>query len=132
MNKIIVYMSSLVMLVFTVSAYDLTFFNTSENAENISFTGNETYTRYLMLPMQINLTYTNINMSFNKTLSRVQDWESDGFNFTTDAYVPIAGTYDIALDRGKQVKLQISGQDTELDKNMIEKLNDRFKHLVGN
>jgi len=39
---------------------------------------------------------------------------------------------DIALDLGKQVKLEISGQDTELDKNMIEKLNDPLKHIVRN
>lgn len=39
---------------------------------------------------------------------------------------------DIASDRGKKVKLLIEGQDTELDKNMIEKLNDPLKHLVRN
>ena len=39
---------------------------------------------------------------------------------------------DIAAERGKKVKLNISGQETELDKNMIEKLNDPLKHLVRN
>ena len=39
---------------------------------------------------------------------------------------------DIASDRGKKIKLQVEGQDTELDKNMIEKLNDPLKHLVRN
>ena len=39
---------------------------------------------------------------------------------------------DIASDRGKKVQLLIEGQDTELDKNMIEKLNDPLKHLVRN
>ncbi|WP_028974379.1 chemotaxis protein CheA [Spirochaeta cellobiosiphila] len=39
---------------------------------------------------------------------------------------------DIAIDLGKQVHLEISGQDTELDKNMIEKLNDPLKHIVRN
>ena len=39
---------------------------------------------------------------------------------------------DIATERGKKVKLTISGQETELDKNMIEKLNDPLKHLVRN
>lgn len=39
---------------------------------------------------------------------------------------------DIAADRQKKVKLLIYGQDTELDKNMIEKLNDPLKHLVRN
>jgi len=39
---------------------------------------------------------------------------------------------DIAAENGKKIILQISGQDTELDKNMIEKLNDPLKHLVRN
>jgi two-component system, chemotaxis family, sensor kinase CheA len=39
---------------------------------------------------------------------------------------------DIASDRGKKIKLLTNGQDTELDKNMIEKLNDPLKHLVRN
>lgn len=39
---------------------------------------------------------------------------------------------DIASDRGKKIRLVTEGQDTELDKNMIEKLNDPLKHLVRN
>ncbi|MBI9102440.1 MAG: chemotaxis protein CheA [Spirochaetales bacterium] len=39
---------------------------------------------------------------------------------------------DIATERNKKVKLTLSGQETELDKNMIEKLNDPLKHLVRN
>lgn len=39
---------------------------------------------------------------------------------------------DMASDMGKKIKLELSGQDTELDKNMIEKLNDPLKHLVRN
>ena len=39
---------------------------------------------------------------------------------------------DIATERGKQVQFNVSGQETELDKNMIEKLNDPLKHLVRN
>lgn len=39
---------------------------------------------------------------------------------------------DIATDKGKKIKLLIEGQDTELDKNMIEKLNDPLKHIVRN
>ena len=39
---------------------------------------------------------------------------------------------DIATERGKQVQFIVSGQETELDKNMIEKLNDPLKHLVRN
>ncbi|MBI9109482.1 MAG: chemotaxis protein CheA [Spirochaetales bacterium] len=39
---------------------------------------------------------------------------------------------DIATEQGKKVILFIEGQDTELDKNMIEKLNDPLKHLVRN
>lgn len=39
---------------------------------------------------------------------------------------------DIAQDRGKKVRFIVQGQDTELDKNMIEKLNDPLKHLVRN
>ncbi|MBN2656243.1 MAG: chemotaxis protein CheA [Spirochaetales bacterium] len=39
---------------------------------------------------------------------------------------------DMASERGKKIRLNLSGQDTELDKNMIEKLNDPLKHLVRN
>ncbi len=39
---------------------------------------------------------------------------------------------DMASDSGKKIKLTLSGQETELDKNMIEKLNDPLKHLVRN
>ncbi|MBN2618823.1 MAG: chemotaxis protein CheA [Spirochaetales bacterium] len=39
---------------------------------------------------------------------------------------------DMANDMGKKIKLELSGHDTELDKNMIEKLNDPMKHLVRN
>lgn len=39
---------------------------------------------------------------------------------------------DLASERGKKIKLVLSGQETELDKNMIEKLNDPLKHLVRN
>lgn len=39
---------------------------------------------------------------------------------------------DLASDSDKKIKLTLSGQETELDKNMIEKLNDPLKHLVRN
>lgn len=39
---------------------------------------------------------------------------------------------DMASERGKKIRLNLSGQETELDKNMIEKLNDPLKHLVRN
>jgi two-component system, chemotaxis family, sensor kinase CheA len=39
---------------------------------------------------------------------------------------------DLARQLGKQVDLQISGEETELDKTMIEDLNDPLIHLVRN
>jgi two-component system chemotaxis sensor kinase CheA len=39
---------------------------------------------------------------------------------------------DLARQLGKQVGLEISGEDTELDKTMIEELNDPLIHLVRN
>ncbi|MDC7126249.1 MAG: chemotaxis protein CheA [Spirochaetales bacterium] len=39
---------------------------------------------------------------------------------------------DMASDLNKTINLEISGQETELDKNMIEKLNDPLKHIVRN
>jgi two-component system chemotaxis sensor kinase CheA len=39
---------------------------------------------------------------------------------------------DLARQLGKQVELEISGEDTELDKTMIEDLNDPLIHLVRN
>ena len=54
--------------------------------------------------------------------------------------ISLSGTFDrfkrvvrdMAADLGKKVNLELSGQDTELDKNMIEKLNDPLKHIVRN
>lgn len=39
---------------------------------------------------------------------------------------------DLARNLGKEVELQLSGEDTELDKTMIEDLNDPLIHLVRN
>lgn len=39
---------------------------------------------------------------------------------------------DIATQQNKQIKLQIQGEDTELDKIIMEKINDPLLHLVRN
>ncbi|MBS1258758.1 MAG: Chemotaxis protein CheA [Candidatus Scalindua arabica] len=39
---------------------------------------------------------------------------------------------DVSLQSGKKVKLQISGEDTELDKNVIEELADPLVHILRN
>lgn len=39
---------------------------------------------------------------------------------------------DIATQKNKQIKLQIDGADTELDKAIIEKINDPLLHLIRN
>lgn len=39
---------------------------------------------------------------------------------------------DIAIQKNKQIKLQIEGSDTELDKAIIEKINDPLLHLIRN
>lgn len=39
---------------------------------------------------------------------------------------------DLATDEGKLVHLELSGMETELDKNVIEQLSDPLKHLVRN
>lgn len=54
--------------------------------------------------------------------------------------VPIGETFsrfnrvirDISRDSGKDIELRISGGDTELDKTVIEKINDPLMHLVRN
>ena len=54
--------------------------------------------------------------------------------------VPIKGTFlplqrivrDYCVSSGKKIKLQISGGETELDKNVSEKLGGPLKHLVRN
>ncbi|MEC8254105.1 MAG: ATP-binding protein, partial [SAR324 cluster bacterium] len=54
--------------------------------------------------------------------------------------VPIKGTFlplqrivrDYCVNSGKKIKLQISGGETELDKNVSEKLGGPLKHLVRN
>jgi two-component system chemotaxis sensor kinase CheA len=39
---------------------------------------------------------------------------------------------DLARQLGKQVELEITGEETELDKTMIEELNDPLVHLLRN
>jgi two-component system chemotaxis sensor kinase CheA len=40
--------------------------------------------------------------------------------------------YDVARELGKDIELQISGEDTELDKTVVEKIGDPLMHLVRN
>ncbi|MEJ7138407.1 chemotaxis protein CheA [Amphibiibacter pelophylacis] len=40
--------------------------------------------------------------------------------------------YDAARDLGKDIALEISGEDTELDKSLVEKIADPLTHLVRN
>jgi two-component system chemotaxis sensor kinase CheA len=40
--------------------------------------------------------------------------------------------HDVARDLGKRIDLQISGEDTELDKTVVEKITDPLTHLVRN
>ena len=54
--------------------------------------------------------------------------------------VPIRGTFqrmprlvrDLAAKAGKLVELRISGEDTELDRNLIEEINDPLIHMIRN
>ncbi|HBE01521.1 MAG: hypothetical protein A2096_11805, partial [Spirochaetes bacterium GWF1_41_5] len=39
---------------------------------------------------------------------------------------------DLAAEHGKEARLEISGHDTELDKNMIAKIDDPLKHMIRN
>lgn len=39
---------------------------------------------------------------------------------------------DLSLKQGKKIKLMLTGQETELDKNVIEKINSPLKHMVRN
>jgi len=39
---------------------------------------------------------------------------------------------DLAADQGKQIRLELFGTETELDKNVIEQLSDPLKHLIRN
>ncbi|GJI93843.1 chemotaxis protein CheA [Duganella caerulea] len=40
--------------------------------------------------------------------------------------------HDVAREIGKDIRLQLSGEDTELDKTVVEKLGDPLTHLVRN
>ncbi len=54
--------------------------------------------------------------------------------------VPIRGTFqkmtrvvrDLAVKAGKQVQLEMDGEDTELDRNIVEELNDPLVHMIRN
>ena len=38
---------------------------------------------------------------------------------------------DLAAECGKQVKLELEGQDTELDRSLLEAIKDPLTHLIG-
>lgn len=54
--------------------------------------------------------------------------------------VPIRGTFqkmtrvvrDLSVKAGKQVQLEMDGEDTELDRNIVEELNDPLVHMIRN
>ncbi len=54
--------------------------------------------------------------------------------------VPVEGTFnrfqrvvhDLAVELGKKINLEMSGSETELDKNVIEQVADPLKHLIRN
>ena len=39
---------------------------------------------------------------------------------------------DISIQLGKQVQLELSGENTELDKTVMEKISDPMVHLIRN
>ncbi len=54
--------------------------------------------------------------------------------------IPVEGTFkrfqrvvrDLAAELGKKIRLEMSGTETELDKNVIEQIVDPLKHLIRN
>lgn len=54
--------------------------------------------------------------------------------------VPIRGTFqkmsrlvrDLALQQGKEIVLQLEGEETELDRNIVEELSDPLVHMIRN
>jgi len=54
--------------------------------------------------------------------------------------IPVEGTFnrfkrvvrDLAAELGKKIRLEMSGTETELDKNVIEQIADPLKHLIRN
>ena len=54
--------------------------------------------------------------------------------------IPIGPTFeqfrrfvrDISHSVGKDIKLEIEGEETELDKTVIEKISDPLKHMIRN
>jgi two-component system chemotaxis sensor kinase CheA len=54
--------------------------------------------------------------------------------------IPVEGTFnrfqrvvrDLAAELGKKISLEMSGSETELDKNVIEQIADPLKHLIRN
>lgn len=54
--------------------------------------------------------------------------------------VPVEGTFnrfrrivrDLSFEHGKKIDIQMSGTDTELDKNVIEQIGDPLKHMIRN
>lgn len=78
-----------------------------------------------------------VNNSFEEVDKIIRRLQEEVMNASM---VPVGDTFmrfqrvvrDLAKDLGKEVELVISGQDTELDKKVIEQISDPLKHLLRN
>jgi two-component system chemotaxis sensor kinase CheA len=68
-----------------------------------------------------------VNREFQERVARVRMFPLEG---TFRRFQRMAR--DLALQQGKQIKVLLSGLDTELDKEVIEHFTDPLKHLVRN
>ncbi|MCA9730797.1 chemotaxis protein CheA [candidate division KSB1 bacterium] len=81
-----------------------------------------------------NLELSTISETFDRLCGDLRD------NTMSLRMLPIGTTFekfkrvvrDLSLELKKSVKLKLLGTDTELDKNMIEKLNDPLVHIIRN
>ena len=62
-QKIMLWTFVFVLLLSSISAFEVTTFTNDLTEENLTFTNDQNFTRYLDLPMYINFTYSNINIS---------------------------------------------------------------------
>lgn len=83
---------------------------------------------------QVDVEVFNAFQEVDKIIRRLQE------EVMKTSMVPVGGTFtrfqrmvrDTAAEKGKEIELVIDGQDTELDKRVIEQIADPLKHMIRN
>ncbi len=83
---------------------------------------------------QVDVEVFNVFQEVDKIIRRLQE------EVMKTSMIPVGSTFtrfqrmvrDTAAEKGKEIRLELSGQETELDKRVIEQITDPLKHMIRN